>query len=198
MKRRRGKPSDGAEFVTGFKEPAAWAEPKPRQPQMELPLPDYAPFAVPSDEVWRELQRRRNLVRMVETLAQSARDEGFPLSSQILGETAGKLRAALIMVEAGRQVPNPKRSPSGKPRQAPEASGTKPSVASPRRKKHTPEHDQLALQAGPDEVMASTAATTSADALAALEQFASAVRRDVEKAGVPLPGSVPKHPNAKG
>lgn len=191
MKRRRGKPSDGAEFVAGFKEPATWAGPRPRQPQMELPLPDYAPFAVPSDEVWRELQRRRNLVRMVETLAQSARDEGFPLSSQILRETAGKLRATLIMVEAGRQAPDPKRSPSGKPRRAPQTSGTKPSVASPRRKLQAPEHAQLALQAGPQEVMASTAMTSRADALAAMEQFASAVRRDVEEAGVPSAGSAP-------
>jgi hypothetical protein len=75
-------------------------------------------------------------------LAQSARDEGFPLSSQILRETAGKLRAALIMFEAGRQAPNLKRSPIGKPPQAPETSGTKPSVALPRRKLQAPEHGE--------------------------------------------------------
>ena len=109
MTKRRSKLSDATEFVAGFKETAGWAQPKPRQARMELPLPDYAPYAVPSDEVWRELQRRRNLVRMVETLAQSARDEGFPLSSQILGETACKLRAALIVVETTRSAPMPKR-----------------------------------------------------------------------------------------
>ncbi len=70
-------------------------KPKLRQAQMGMPLPDNALLAVPSDEVWRQRQRRRNLVRMVETLAQSAKAEGFPLSSQLLGETASKLRATL-------------------------------------------------------------------------------------------------------
>jgi hypothetical protein len=180
MKRRRSKPSDGAAFVAGFKEAAVWAEPKPRQPQMELPLPDYAPFAVPSDEVWRELQRRRNLVRMVETLAQSARDEGFPLSSQILSDTVGKLRAALIVVEAGRQPPKPRRSPRSETHQAAETSKTNQRAPSRRRKKQAPAQDQPALGLEPDEVVASARTTSTADALAALEQAARVLRTSLK------------------
>jgi hypothetical protein len=84
MSKALGKTSTDSAFVNGFKEAAGWEAPKPRQPHAEVPLPDYAPFAVPSDEAWRELQRRRHLVRVVENLAHSARDEGYPLSSRLL------------------------------------------------------------------------------------------------------------------
>jgi hypothetical protein len=50
----------------------------------ERPLPDWAPFAVPSDEVWRELQRRRNLISTVRALATAARDEGYTICAVLL------------------------------------------------------------------------------------------------------------------
>jgi hypothetical protein len=192
MMRGKGKQPEGAEFVAGFKEAAGWGEPTLRQPKMELPLPDYAPFAVPSDEVWRELQRRRNLVRLVEALAQSARDEGFPLSGQILGETAGKLRAALILAGASRQAPEPQRPPCGKARRALNAVATVSSAPARRRKKKAPAPLQLPLMEDPEQVEVGTARMSTKDALAALEQVASSMGRDVQEATGAPAGSAPK------
>lgn len=125
MSKALGKTSTDSAFVNGFKEAAGWEAPKPRQPHAEVPLPDYAPFAVPSDEAWRELQRRRHLVRVVENLAHSARDEGYPLSSRLLAETAVKLREFLIF--AGRP-----HEPSRKASQLPPAPTATPRIRKPR------------------------------------------------------------------
>jgi len=73
----------------------------------ERPLPDWAPFAVPSDEVWRELQRRRNLISTVRALATAARDEGYTICAVLLADTAERLVTALIAHQAfaGAHIP---------------------------------------------------------------------------------------------
>jgi hypothetical protein len=62
----------------------------------EQPIPDWAPFAVPSDEVWRELQRRRNIIRILRELTNMARDEGYSITASLLAETASRAQATLI------------------------------------------------------------------------------------------------------
>lgn len=63
---------------------------------IEQPLPDWAPFAPIGDAEWRELQRRRNLVRMIRALAETAKDEGFAASASMLSETASRIQDLLI------------------------------------------------------------------------------------------------------
>lgn len=88
---------------------------KPRQDggSQEQPIPDWAPFAVPSDEVWRDLQRRRNLIKMVRALSATARDEGYMTSASVLEETASRL--ALTLIDQSMQL---------------QAQATKPTAAS--------------------------------------------------------------------
>ena len=62
----------------------------------ETPLPDWAPFGAPSDDHWRAVQRRRNLVQMVRQIAAVAKDEGFFETAMLLTETANKVRSRLI------------------------------------------------------------------------------------------------------
>jgi hypothetical protein len=62
----------------------------------EHPIPDWAPFAVPSEEIWRELQRRRNIIRMLRELTNLARDEGYSRTAALLAETAARAQATLI------------------------------------------------------------------------------------------------------
>lgn len=62
----------------------------------ESPLPDWAPFGAPSDEHWRAVQRRRNLVQMVRQVAALAKDEGFNETALLLTETANRVRSRLI------------------------------------------------------------------------------------------------------
>lgn len=62
----------------------------------EHPIPDWAPFSVPSDEVWRELQRRRNIIRILRELTNLARDEGYSITASLLAETAARAQATLI------------------------------------------------------------------------------------------------------
>ena len=50
----------------------------------KLPLPSLAPWAVPDDETWRELQRRRNLLALVDTLAKTTRDDGYDSCAVVL------------------------------------------------------------------------------------------------------------------
>lgn len=64
----------------------------------EQPMTDWAPFAVPDMHVWRELQRRRHMIKMVDNLAQVARDEGFATCHELLVTTAERLRHLLIEV----------------------------------------------------------------------------------------------------
>lgn len=68
-----------------------------KEVDVEEPLPDLAPFAVTSDETWRHLQRRRNLIRMVKAVASLARDESYPLSASILDATAERLQEVLFL-----------------------------------------------------------------------------------------------------
>lgn len=98
------------------------------------PMVADAPFNVPAQnasEAWRELQRRRNLIRMVETLAHAARDEGYMSSMAVLMETAETLRKELIRpalagaldltASQGRDWPRTRPLPSP-PRPAPRQS----------------------------------------------------------------------------
>jgi hypothetical protein len=62
----------------------------------EESIPDWAPFAPISDAEWRDLQRRRNLVKMVRALAESARDEGFSAAASMLVDTADRIQSKLI------------------------------------------------------------------------------------------------------
>ncbi|MBB3898439.1 hypothetical protein [Roseococcus suduntuyensis] len=63
----------------------------------DQPLTDWAPFAVPDAEAWRELQRRRHLIRQVDSLSQIARDEGYFSCYDILSGAADRLRQLLIL-----------------------------------------------------------------------------------------------------
>jgi hypothetical protein len=69
----------------------------------EQPIPDWAPFAVPSDDVWRELQRRRNIIRILQELTNLARDEGYSITASLLAETAARAQATLIRSHADRE-----------------------------------------------------------------------------------------------
>ena len=62
----------------------------------DTPLPDWAPFGAPSEEHWRAVQRRRNLIQMVRQIAAVAKDEGFFETAMLLTETANKVRSRLI------------------------------------------------------------------------------------------------------
>lgn len=68
-----------------------------RELETETPLPDWSPFAAPSDGEWQAVQRRRNLVRMVHMLADMARDDGLRTAATLLHETAELLRQRLIL-----------------------------------------------------------------------------------------------------
>lgn len=72
-------------------------------PTGEHPLPDWAPYAAPSDEVWRELQRRRNIIRILRELTNLARDEGYSITAALLAETAARAQATLIRSPAGHE-----------------------------------------------------------------------------------------------
>ncbi len=67
-------------------------------------LPDWAPFAVPDEELWREAQRRRRLIKMVEELSHLARDEGLATSHELLAATAERLRHLLLQSPAPAQA----------------------------------------------------------------------------------------------
>lgn len=69
----------------------------------EHPLPDWAPYAVPSDEMWRELQRRRNIIRILRELTNLARDEGYSTTAALLAETAARAQATLIRPAGDRE-----------------------------------------------------------------------------------------------
>ena len=69
----------------------------------ERPIPDWAPFAVPSDEIWRELQRRRNIIRILQELTNLARDEGYTITAGLLAETTARAQATLIRSHAERE-----------------------------------------------------------------------------------------------
>lgn len=71
-------------------------DPRCREAEVEKALPDWTPFAVPSDVAWQAVQRRRNLVRMVHMLADMARDDGLRAAATLLHETAELLRHRLI------------------------------------------------------------------------------------------------------
>ncbi|HEV7458016.1 MAG TPA: hypothetical protein VGN96_14685 [Roseococcus sp.] len=76
-------------------------------------MPDWAPFAAPDEESWREAQRRRHLIKMTDSLAQIARDEGFLSCHTLLADTANKLRQLLL--ESCPSTPSlPQRMP-GRP-----------------------------------------------------------------------------------
>ena len=76
----------------------------------EIPIPDWAPFGAPTEEHWRAVQRRRNLVQMVRQIASLAKDEGFVETAMSLTETASQIRSRLI------SPPGPvERPPSAEP-----------------------------------------------------------------------------------
>ena len=64
-------------------------------------MPDWAPFAQIDDAEWRELQRRRSLIRLVSALGDMARDEGLTLSAQVLNETVARLQSLLMQPASG-------------------------------------------------------------------------------------------------
>lgn len=61
--------------------------------ESELPIDIYGPA---SDELWREILRRRHLVVATETLAELALNEGYPTSAKILRDAAARLAGALV------------------------------------------------------------------------------------------------------
>ncbi|WP_191085355.1 hypothetical protein [Roseococcus microcysteis] len=74
-------------------------------------MPDWAPFAVPDDESWRVLQRRRHLIKLTDELALLARDEGFEACHLLLAGTADRLRQLLLA--SGPPEPAPPDSAPG-------------------------------------------------------------------------------------
>lgn len=80
----------------------------------DQPLTDWAPFAVPDAEAWRELQRRRHLIRQVDSLSQIARDEGYFSCHEILTGAADRLRQLLILTGPVEEpMPEPRRARKG-------------------------------------------------------------------------------------
>lgn len=79
---------------------------KPSRPfAVDEAVPDWAPFAVPDEESWRDVQRRRHLIRMTSELAQLARDEGFEACHLLLSSTADRLRQLLMASSPPEHAP---------------------------------------------------------------------------------------------
>lgn len=87
------------------------------------PMPDIAPFAPVSDEMWREAQRRRSLIRRLEDLASDARDERLELAASLLREAALNLRGALFCTPS-----RPAPRPAGPPRQKRQRNAPRPAA----------------------------------------------------------------------
>ena len=70
---------------------------------MEQPIGDAPPWHDQWPEVWRDLQRRRHLIKQVLLLAAIARDDGLPATAALLSETAARMTSTLITSHEGRQ-----------------------------------------------------------------------------------------------
>lgn len=66
-------------------------------PGDETPLPSYAPFAVPSEAIWQDLQRRRSMIRLVRTMVEVAREQGYSNCAAILADAAERICNTLIV-----------------------------------------------------------------------------------------------------
>lgn len=83
----------------------------PNRP-LEQPMPDWAPFAVQDEEIWRNLQRRRHLIQSVEQLANLALNEGFVACHTLLSNTADDLRHLLLKAALAHPKPQAAQKPS--------------------------------------------------------------------------------------
>jgi hypothetical protein len=68
---------------------------RPQFEDDEQPMLDKVPWIAP-DKEWKELQRRRRLVRTIHALAESAHDEGYHSSARVLREAAEEVLLKLL------------------------------------------------------------------------------------------------------